>query len=80
MSKCPNRMECWSCKGNHRYRDFPHRKDKARTIHNVQQAEIVEDMGNIMLRIYAALDNKKVSFQSHMIEVEVGYRNQEEVH
>jgi hypothetical protein len=31
-------MECWGCKGNHRYIDCPHRKDKVRTIHNVQQA------------------------------------------
>ena len=27
-------------------------------------------MGSRMLRIYAALDNKQVEFQSHMIEVE----------
>jgi hypothetical protein len=30
----------------------------------------MEDMGRRMPRIYAALDNKKVEFQSHMIEVE----------
>jgi hypothetical protein len=30
----------------------------------------VEDMGNRMPRIYIALDNKQVKFQSHMIEVE----------
>jgi hypothetical protein len=63
-------MECWGCKGRHRYRDCPHRKDKARTIHNVQQDETVEDMGSRMPRIYAALDNKQVEFQSHMIKVE----------
>ena len=27
-------------------------------------------MGSRLLRIYATLDNKKVEFQSHMIEVE----------
>jgi hypothetical protein len=58
MSRPPT-MECWGCEGNHRYRDYPHRKDKARTIHTVQQAETVEDMGSRMLRIYAALDNKQ---------------------
>jgi hypothetical protein len=63
-------MECWGCKGNHRYRDCPHRKDKARTVHTVQQAETVEDMHSRMPRIYVALDNKKEEFQSHMIEVE----------
>jgi hypothetical protein len=29
-------MECWGCKGNHRYKERPHRKDKARTVHTVQ--------------------------------------------
>jgi hypothetical protein len=52
----PPPMECWGHKGNHRYRDYPHRKDKARTVHIVQQAKIVEDMGN---KIYTALDNKQ---------------------
>jgi hypothetical protein len=27
------------------HRDFPQRGDKARTVHNVQQAATVEDMG-----------------------------------
>jgi hypothetical protein len=66
----PPPMECWVCKGNHRYRDFPHRKDKVRTIHNVQQAETLEDMGSRMPRIYAAMENKQAEFQMHMIEVE----------
>jgi hypothetical protein len=66
----PPPMECWGCKENHRYKDYPHRKDKERTIHTVQQAEIVEDMGKRISRIYAALDNKQTEFQLHMIEVE----------
>jgi hypothetical protein len=33
-------------------------------------------MGSRMPRIYAALDNKKVEFQSHMIEVEGMINNQ----
>jgi hypothetical protein len=53
-------MECWGCKGNHRYRDCPHKKDKERTVHTIQQAKTMEDMGSRMLRIYAALDNKQV--------------------
>jgi hypothetical protein len=69
-------MECWGCKENHRYRDCPHRKDKARTIHSVQHDEIVEDMGSRMSRIYVALDNKQAEFQSHMIEVEGTINNQ----
>jgi hypothetical protein len=52
-------MKCWGCKGDHKYRYFPHKSEKVRTIHNVQQYEIVEDMGRSVSRIYAALDNKK---------------------
>jgi hypothetical protein len=63
-------IECWGYKGNHRYRDCPHRNDKVRAVPNVQQAETVEDMGSRILRIYVALDNKQAEYQSHMIEVE----------
>ena len=52
-------MECWGCKENHRYRDCPHKNDKARAVHNVQQAKIVEDMGSRMPRIYVDLNKKK---------------------
>jgi hypothetical protein len=62
-------MECWCCKWNHRYIDFPHRNDKVRVVHNVQQEKTVEYMGSIITRIYATLDNKQVESQSHMIEV-----------
>jgi hypothetical protein len=41
-----------------------------RVVHNVQQAETVEDMGTRIPRIYVALDNKQTKYQSHMIEVE----------
>jgi hypothetical protein len=32
------------------YKDFPHRKDRVKTVNNIQEATTVEDMG----RIYAA--------------------------
>jgi hypothetical protein len=63
-------IQCWGCKGNHKYRDCPYKNGKARTVHTIQQDETVEDMGNRILRIYAALDKKQEEFQSHMIEVE----------
>jgi hypothetical protein len=63
-------IQCWGCQGNHKYRDCPHKNGKVRVVHNVQQAETVEDMGSRMPRIYAALDNKQDEYQSHMIEVE----------
>jgi hypothetical protein len=63
-------MQCWGCKGDHKYRYFLYRKDKVGVVHHAQQAEIVQDMGRRVPRIYAALDKKQVEFQSHMIEVE----------
>jgi hypothetical protein len=54
----------------------PHRGEKVRTFHKVQQDDTVEDMGINVPRIYAALDNKKAEFQSHMIEVEGNINNQ----
>jgi hypothetical protein len=52
------------------YRYFPQRGENARTVHSVQQATTIEDMGRNVPKIYAALYNKQVEFQSHMIEVE----------
>jgi hypothetical protein len=58
------------------FRDCPHRGGKMRTVHNVKQDEIVEDMGRNVPRIYASLDNKQAEYQSHMIEVEGMINNQ----
>jgi hypothetical protein len=55
----PPPMECWGCKGNHRYRECPHRKVKVRIVHTIQQDETVEDMGSRMPRIYTSLDKKQ---------------------
>jgi hypothetical protein len=69
-------MQCWGCKGDHRFRDCPHRGEKGRAFHNAQRAETIDDMGRNVPRIYAALDNKQVEYQSHMIEVEGMINNQ----
>jgi hypothetical protein len=42
------------------FRDCPHRGEKVRIVHNVQQVETMEDMGRNVPRIYAALNNKQV--------------------
>jgi hypothetical protein len=72
----PPPMECWGCKESHRYKYFPHKNDKVRVVHNVQQTKKVEDMGSRMPRIYATLDNKQDEYQSQMIEVECMINNQ----
>jgi hypothetical protein len=50
-------IQYWGCKGDHKYRDFPHRSEKVRVFHNVQQDETMEDMGRNVPRIYASLEN-----------------------
>jgi hypothetical protein len=47
------------------YKDFPHRKDRVKTVHNVQEATPVKYMG----RIYVALDDRQEKYHSNMIEV-----------
>jgi hypothetical protein len=63
-------IQCWGCKGDHKYRYCPHKSEKLRVVHNIQQAEIMEDMGRSVPRIHAASHNKQAEFQSNMIEVE----------
>ena len=69
-------IQCWGCKGDHGFRDCPHRGEKGRTVYNVQQDEKMEDMGRNVPRIYVALDNKKEEYRSHVIEVEDMINNQ----
>jgi hypothetical protein len=52
------------------YRDFPHKGEMMRIVHNIQEAKIVEYMEGSMPRIYSALDKKQEEYQSPVIEVE----------
>jgi hypothetical protein len=45
-------------------------KNTMKTMHNIQEATIVEDMNKHIPRIYAALEDRQTKNQSHMIEVE----------
>jgi hypothetical protein len=47
-----------------------------RTIHNIQEAKKMKDMGRNMPMIYAALQNKQAEYQSPMIELEGKIDNQ----
>ena len=42
-------IQCWGCKEDHMYKDFPQRKDIMEIVNNIQEATTVRDMG----RIYA---------------------------
>jgi hypothetical protein len=45
-------IQCWGCKEDHVYKDFSHRKDIVKTMHNNQEATKVEDMGIIYATLY----------------------------
>jgi hypothetical protein len=66
----------WGCEGDHLYNEFPHKGDRMRTIHNIQEADIVDDEGRSMPRIYATLENRQANHQFHMIEVQGKIDNQ----
>jgi hypothetical protein len=59
-------IQCWGCKEDHLYKDFPHRKNRVNTVHKIQESTTIEDMGSI----YAALNDRQEEYQSNMIEVE----------
>jgi hypothetical protein len=77
MGKRPRKqpMKCWGYEGYHTYIDCPHKGEKVKIVHNVQQDDTMEDMDRNVPRIYVALGNKQFEFQSHMIEVEGNINN-----
>ena len=52
------------------YKYCPHKGDRMRIVHNLKEADIVEDMGRSVPRIYVTLENRQANYQYHMIEVE----------
>jgi hypothetical protein len=63
-------IKCWGCKGENLYKYFPHKEDKIRIIHNLQESTTVEYVGGNIPRIYETLEDRQAEHQSHMIEVE----------
>jgi hypothetical protein len=37
-------IKCWECEGDHLYRFFPHKGERMRSIHNIQEAQKMKDM------------------------------------
>jgi hypothetical protein len=52
------------------YKECTHKGDRMRTMHNIKEDDTMDDMGRIMQRIYAGLNNRKEDYRCHMIEVE----------
>jgi hypothetical protein len=58
------------------YKDCPHKEDKMKTMHNIQEATTEEYMGKSIPRMHATLEGRQVEYQAHMIEVEGKIINQ----
>jgi hypothetical protein len=50
-------IKCWGCEGDHLYRYCPHKEEKMRNMHNIQEENIVEYVARNIPRIYATLEN-----------------------
>jgi hypothetical protein len=58
------------------YKNLPHKEEKIISLHNIQEANIVEDMCRNIPRIYVAIEGRQAEHRSHMIEVEGKIINQ----
>jgi hypothetical protein len=50
LDKMPRQhpIKCWGCEGDHLYKHCPHKGDRMRIVHNIQEVDTVDDMGRIM--------------------------------
>ena len=64
-------LKCWECGEPHLRRNCPHLNLANRTtIHNLQEALTVGDMGRSLHRINAAIDGRQADHQSSVVEIE----------
>jgi hypothetical protein len=63
-------LECWDCRGEHLWRDYPHRKQNSQKIYNLQEETIVNDVARSVPQIYVALDNNQADHQDSVVEIE----------
>jgi hypothetical protein len=50
-------IKCLECEGDHLYKYFPHKGERMSIVHNIEEVDIVDDVGRSMPIIYEALDN-----------------------
>jgi hypothetical protein len=69
-------IKCLRCEGDNFYKYYPHKGEMMRIVHNIEEVDIVDDVGRSMPRICATLDNRQENYKSHIIEVEGNIDNQ----
>jgi hypothetical protein len=63
-------LKFWGHGEEYLLKDYPHRKQKNRRVHNIQEAITINDVAMSMTQIYAALDNRKYDHQASVVEME----------
>jgi hypothetical protein len=64
-------LKCWECGEPHLWRNFPHLSLSARnSVHNIQEALKVGDIGRSLHKINATFDGRKEDDQSTIVEIE----------
>ena len=63
-------VKCWECNGPHYASVFPNWKKTVSNIHMIQEDMTIGDLTRTMPTINAALENRKVDYQTSMVEVE----------
>ena len=51
-------LKCWGYEEPHLLRNFPHRSENVKNIHNVQEAPTVNDVVKSITKIYGALEDR----------------------
>ena len=63
-------IKCWECNDPHYASVCPNQKKTVRNIHTIHEEMIVGELGRIMPRINATLENRQEKYQTSMVEVE----------
>ena len=64
------RLESQTCGEYYLKRDCPHNQEGSTKMYKAQEAQNIADVGQIIPRIYAAVENKKDDHQDSIIEMD----------
>jgi hypothetical protein len=63
-------LKCWGCGEEHLLRDFPHRQQENKRVHNIQEDTTFNDVVRSVPQIYATLDKRQADHQDSVVEME----------
>jgi len=63
-------LRCWTCCGEHCWSECPLHQGSRTHIYSAQEAHTIAYVGQSILRIYEAVDNRQVDHQTSIIEIE----------